>query len=274
MPDMPPSALDWAADKTRFAADRLSRDHGFPLGPLAQQFATLTYSLLDAETVAGVLDQVVGAALRLVPGAELVSITLRAPDGRFHTPVHTDAVAAELDQVQYDLGEGPCLDAAMASGPAVAVSQDLAVEPEWPRFGPAAAQRGVGAVLSTALLPDAEPPRLSGALNVYSRTPHGLDEADQAVTLLLATHASLALAHTQAIEAAQLEVSQLRRAVDSRDVIGQAKGVLMGRRGMSADDAFDLLRRTSQTLNVKLVELAETVAGHHAELNLPDEPDR
>jgi GAF domain-containing protein len=276
---MPPSEDDWSRDKVRFEADTRKavaaghaprRDHGARLGPLAQQFATLTYSLLDASTTYDVLQQIVDAALHVVPGADLVSITLRTPEGTFHTPVETDAVAAELDQIQYELQEGPCLTAAEPDGPAVAASDDLATDRTFPRFGPAAAERGMGAVLSTALLPNAEPPHLTGALNIYSRRPGGLREADQALALLLATHASLALAHTTEVSQRKLQAEQLLKAIDSRDVIGQAKGILMGRRGLTTEEAFDVLRRTSQTLNVKLVELAETLVNNHAEFDLPD----
>ncbi|MEU7481915.1 ANTAR domain-containing protein [Lentzea sp. NPDC042327] len=279
---MPPSAADWRRDRDRFAADARqavlrdrppARDHGAPLGPLAQQFATLTCSLLDATTAGEVLEQVVRAAVLFVPGAELVSVTLRSPDGRFHTPVETDPVAVELDRLQYDLHEGPCLDVAEPSGPAVVTATGLATTPFWPRFGPAAAQLGMGAVLATALLPGVRPPRLSGALNIYTRTSSGLDETAQAAALLLATHASLALAHTGAVGAAELQAQHLRRAIDSRDVIGQAKGILMARRGLTADEAFDQLRHTSQQLNVKLVAIAEMVASGHPGLD-PSGGDR
>ncbi|HEY0805910.1 MAG TPA: GAF and ANTAR domain-containing protein, partial [Pseudonocardiaceae bacterium] len=146
---------------------------------------------------------------------------------------------------------------------------DLAVAPEWPRFGPAAAALGMRSVLAVALLPDARPPQLTGALNLYSRERDGLTEGDRDIALLLATHGSLALATTQALTAAELHAAQLRAAIDSRDIIGQAKGILMHRRGISADEAFDLLRRTSQSMNVKLADLARTLATRHLELDLP-----
>ncbi|WP_410675917.1 GAF and ANTAR domain-containing protein [Amycolatopsis sp. cmx-4-68] len=215
------------------------------------------------------LQQVADAALHVVPGADLVSVTLRFPDGAFRTPVQTDPAAADLDQVQYEHREGPCLDAADPTGPAFATSTDLAVEHRWPRFGAAAAERGYDAVLSTALLPDARPPQPSGALNICSRRPGALSEADRAIALLLATHASLALAHATAVSHEQLTSEHLHRAIDSRDVIGQAKGILMSRRGLSPEEAFDLLRRTSQELNVKLVRLAETLVTRHTEIDLP-----
>lgn len=262
----------WARDKAEFGggADGLDGSSASPRpSPLAQQFAALTATLLNATSVAEILDRVVTAAHRLIPGADLVSVTLRSPDGRFYTPVETDPVASELDQVQYDTGEGPCLTASQPNGPGHVRSDDLATERAWPRFAPRAAERGFTAVLSTALLPDAQPPRLGGALNVYARDRGVLDQEAQDVALLLATHASLALAGTEAVTQSQLREAQLRQAIESRDVIGQAKGILMQRRGISAEDAFDLLRRTSQDLNVKLVELAKTLAVRHTELDPP-----
>jgi GAF domain-containing protein len=234
---------------------------------MASRLALLTRALLDAMSVGDVLQRVVSTAYEVLPGADLASVTLRAEDGTFHTPVETDSLATDLDQIQYDTGEGPCVTAAMPDGPAFATTSDLATEPRWPAFGPAAARLGMDSVLSTALVPDAMPPRLSGALNIYSRQTSAFTENDRDVALLLATHGSLALARTHAVTAAELRETQLRQAIESRDVIGQAKGILMTRRGLSADEAFDLLRRTSQDLNVRLVELARTLAERHTELD-------
>jgi hypothetical protein len=236
-------------------------------GSLTRQFVTLTRALLDSGSVADVLDRVVFAARDIVPGADLVSVTLRSPDGAFHTPVETSSVASELDQLQYCFGEGACVEAARPSGPAIAVSDDLAVDPRWPRFGPAAASLGFRSLVSTALLPDAKSPQLSGALNVYSRAPRGVAPADRDVLLLLATHASLALATTRAVSRGELRAEHLHKALDSRDAIGQAKGILMARRGITAEQAFALLRRTSQEINVKLRELARTLTTRHIELD-------
>jgi GAF domain-containing protein len=258
-------AREWEQDKKRFAADR-----DFSVGPLAQQFTALTHSLLDVTTVEDVLRQVVRAATELLPAADLVSVTLRDPDGRFYTPVRTDPVADRLDELQYEFDEGPCHDAAIPDGPAMARSPDLGDTDLWPKWAPAASALGAGAVLSTALLPNAIPPQRSGALNIYSRRPHGLDDVDVDQALLLATHASLALARTEAVTRAELQESQLRQAIDSRDVIGQAKGIIMARRGVPAGEAFEILRRTSQQLNVKLVELAKNLAAHHTKLDMPD----
>jgi hypothetical protein len=258
----------WARDRAAFVAHDPNRATGdADTGPLAAQFASLTRALLNASTVADVLEQVVCGAHRLVPGADLVSVTLRSPDGGFHTPVESEPLAAELDRVQYRTGEGPCVDAARACGPAYVCSGDLAREPAWPTFGPVAAAHGYTGVLSTALLPGVRVPQLPGALNIYTRRPGVLDDRAAETALLLATHASLALAGTRAVELGQLREVHLNRALTSRDVIGQAKGILMERRGVSADEAFDLLRRTSQEMNVKLAVLATTLATRHTELD-------
>lgn len=243
------------------------------LGPLAQQFTELTRRLLSATTVVEVLDQVVQAASELVPGADMVSVTLRSPNGAFHTPVETDPVASRLDKLQYATGEGPCIEAARASGPGHVRCEDLAVEPAWPRFGPVAAEHGVRSVLAIALLPEGNAYHYSGALNLYSHRPRGLDRDAYDVALLLAAYASLAIADTAAVSRGELTATQLRRAIASRDVIGQAKGILMQRRGINAEEAFDLLRRFSQELNVKLAEVAALLAAHHTELDYVSRPD-
>jgi GAF domain-containing protein/anti-anti-sigma regulatory factor len=236
---------------------------------LTDQFESLTRMLLGTKTVGEALHQVVVAATIVVTDSDLVSVTLRAPDGTLFTPESTGDPADELDQVQYRSGAGPCLDAADPAGPAYAASADLHRERRWPEFTAAATSHGFGALVSTALLPGAGSGSLSGALTIFSRRPHGLTATDRHAALLLATHASLALAHAQTTELADVRLAQFRRAVDNRDVIGQAKGILMHRQRITAQDAFALLRRTSQELNVKLVELARTVAVRHGELDRP-----
>jgi GAF domain-containing protein len=261
---------NWTRDRQRFVtdADETSRnglpprrDHGAPVGPLSRQFAELTAALLNAETVQDVLDQVVHATFRVATKADVVSVTLRSPDGQFHTPIATHPIADALDKCQYDLGEGPCVTAAQNPGPGFAAWPDHPrTTSPWPRFSRAARTMGVEAVLSLSLVPAAHAPRLSGALNLYCQSADALDGIDKDAILLLATHASLALASTEAVTRAKLQEAHLRRAIDSRDVIGQAKGVLMSRRGISAEEAFDILRFSSQNLNIKLTQIAKIVA--------------
>lgn len=240
-----------------------------PERSLASQLSELTEVLLDTDNVAGVLAHVVAATAELVPDADLVSVTLRSPDGRFYTPVETNPMARELDELQYRCGHGPCVSAARKEGPGHVHSADLAAEPEWPVFGPGAVRRGYRSVLSTTLVPTARPPRLAGGLNIYSAEPGKLGTPEtRDAALLLAAHASLALAGTEAVRLADLQEAQLRAALSSRDVIGQAKGILMHRRGISADEAFELLSRTSQDLNHRLADLARLIVERHTELPL------
>jgi GAF domain-containing protein len=269
--------LDWELDRSRFVGDtgRAAGSGSTPgvdpspaTSPLVRQFTVLTKALLGAPTVADALERVVFTARDVIPAADVVSVTLRARDGNFHTPVHTDPLANEIDQVQYATGEGPCVEAARMPGPGVAESSDLANDPQWPVFGPAAAERGMRSLLSTALMPHVRPSRLSGALNLYSARTNGFTSADRDTALLLATHGSLALAATRAVTASELRADHLRKAIDTRDVIGQAKGILMHRRGITADEAFDVLREASQRLNIKLADLATRLTSHHGEIDL------
>jgi ANTAR domain len=235
------------------------------VGPLAAEFGRLAENLMNATTVHGVLKRVVDAARVAVPGADLVSVTMRADD-RYHTPVETDPLATRLDELQYRLGEGPCVESTRTPGLGLTFSGDLGAGREYPQFGPAAAGLGVHSVLAVGLFPITESLPRTGALNLYSMQVGGIDELDRDLAVILAAHASTALAATLASTAADLEAAQLRQALDSRDVIGQAKGILMERRGISADEAFDVLRTASQSLNLKLTQVAQTLVERRADI--------
>jgi ANTAR domain len=215
--------------------------------------------LIAAQTAEDVLDRVVLAARHAIPGADLVSITIREPDGNLRTPVETAPEATELDQAQYRQNSGPCVDAADPAGPAYVLSPDLSHETSWPSFTAAAIAHGYAAVLSTALLSAPEPSWFTGALNIYSRRAGGLDTDARDLAFLFATHASLALAGVrdrQDLAECREGAIELRKAIESRTVIGQATGILMARRGLTADEAFAVLSRTSQNHNIKLADLA------------------
>lgn len=244
------------------AQDRLDAD-----GPLGREFTTLTATLLTEGSVGGVLRRVVEAVRTVLPAAELVSVTLRGDDGTFHTPVETAPAASTIDQAQYRSGRGPCVDSALPEGPAMAVAGDLSRDDRWPEFAAEAVRLGYLSVLAASLIREEGSPRQPGALNVYASGAEAFTPLDRDRLLLLSTHASLALRACTALSAAELQEVQLRRAIASRDVIGQAKGILMARRGLSAEAAFDVLRRTSQDLNVKLVELAGTLTANPSALD-------
>ncbi|GAA4677912.1 GAF and ANTAR domain-containing protein [Pseudonocardia yuanmonensis] len=236
-----------------------------PPAPVVVEFVALADKLLDAPTVQDVLDRIAEATLRVVSGADLVSVSLRAQDGTIGTPATTDPIGVRLDELQNEFDEGPCLDASRVPGMGIALSPDLRAGQEFPKWGPAAAELGIESVLAIGLFPAQDPPRM-GSLNIYSRRRGGLDQADRDAALVLAAHASTAVAGSLATNRAELQVTHLAEAVRSRDVIGQAKGILMERRGVDAEEAFRILRSASQSLNVKLARVAETLTQRRGDL--------
>jgi GAF domain-containing protein len=210
-----PQAMSPSVDSGEAAAAGLDvRGDALP-SLLAREFALLAVHLVEAGSAGEVLTRVAETAQRLLPAADAVSVTMRLGDGTFHTPVCLHPVARELDRIQYDAGEGPCVDAARMTGLGLAVSSDLTTSQAWPEFGAAAAARGFVAVVSCALAPDPRVPAL-GSLNVYTRRGHALGATDHDVALLLATHAALALAHAQALSYAELQHGRLFRATHPR----------------------------------------------------------
>ena len=205
--------------------------------------------LLEAGSLHEAMERVVSAALRIVPGAELVSITWRSPDGGFQTPVWTGEVAEELDRIQYRTGQGPCLEAARLDGPGHCLTNDLAGSVAFPEFGTRAARLGFGSLLATTLLPDRKSDLPPGAINLYSRRTGAFSDDAVDHALVLSSHASLAPAGSAAHTAAALREQNLRRAIDSRDVIGQAKGILMTVAGCppTRRSTFCAARRKSST---------------------------
>jgi hypothetical protein len=274
---------EWHAARTRFVEHETERRDGrgsgtgpagvvpdqLALGPLSDEFFGLSQDLFTVpppETgVVGVLERVIQRAASVVPAAAMVSVTLHEANGQVHTPVETDPLAARADEIHYRTGEGPCLEATATSSSGFTSSLDLAHDPRYPRFGPRVAELGMNAVCATGLFPGGDPPRM-GALNYYFRDAAAAADIDRDAMLLFAAHASVGLHATRNLAAEQLRTSQLREALESRDVIGQAKGILMERRGMDAEKAFDTLRRASQDLNIKIRDIARTITDRRAEL--------
>lgn len=279
------SEVDWDAERSTFVAEDASerargRDDypqngsapagGPQIGLLASSVGDLSRELLAAPGTVGmdaVLDRIVEVSRRVLEQADVVSVTLRrSGDDGYSTPAYSDELAVRLDQVQYAHAEGPCVRALEAGGLGVVSSEDLAHDASFPRFGPAAAEIGAGSVHAVGLFPAGGERPLRGALNFYRHATGGFGRAEREAALLLAAHVSTALAYVTVTEAAELQDVQFRTALDSRDVIGQAKGILMERRGLDAGAAFDVLRRASQDLNVKLRDVAATLSQRRADL--------
>lgn len=197
------------------------------------------------------LQQLVDVAADTVEGCDYAGVFLRE-GGAITTPVHTDRLVAEIDELQHRLGEGPCLQA--IADRTTVYAEDLIDDRRWPVFGPLAATRGVRSVLALQL---AAGPGASGALNLYAGYPRAFGVFDRGRGLLLATLAGAALssARRQADDARR--IGDLSAALATRELIGQAQGILMERERVTADQAFDILRRASQHLNRKLREIAQ-----------------
>jgi GAF domain-containing protein len=200
----------------------------------------------DEKSLEGTLDAIVLAAADTVPGADEASIsaTKRRPP-EVQTLAATGALARAVDQAQYETGQGPCLDS-LYEQQTVRLA-DMGSELRWPDFCARAAEQGVHSMLSVQLYVEGQ--RL-GALNLHGRQVDAFSDESEQVALMFAAHAAVAFAGAQAQE-------QMQTAIDSRDLIGQAKGILIERYKISGHDAFRLLVVASQTTNIKLYDVAE-----------------
>lgn len=160
----------------------------------------------------------------------------------------------QLDALQSEVGHGPCVDV-LAGGDTVYVP-DLLDDQRWPQFSPRAAGLGLRTALAYRLSVGG---KTIGALQLFAQLPDAFNVFERAEGLVFATLAGLALAQAKAQQAEELNVENLQRALASREVIGQAQGILMQREKITADQAFQLLRRSSQHLNRKLRTVAQDV---------------
>nr|WP_231126939.1 GAF and ANTAR domain-containing protein [Motilibacter aurantiacus] len=207
--------------------------------------------LLTEETVATALRLVTSLAVEAIPAATGSGLTLVGPGGHPATSAATDDVVEQSDALQYDLDEGPCL-AAAASRALVRVD-DTGAEQRWPGWASAATRLGLRSSLSAPLVAG---DRCLGALKVYGREPHAFDARTESMLVLFSAQAAILVANVQAYDSAQRLSGQLREALRSRDLIGQAKGILIATRRVDEDTAFAMLAATSQRENRKVHDVA------------------
>jgi GAF domain-containing protein len=197
------------------------------------------------------LQQVTDAAARVLPGRPSASVTVLRKNGP-STVAASDPLAVALDEVQYREGDGPCVEAATTGLPAEV--PDTAADRRWPVFAAVAAEHGCGSVFSYPLPPHEQ---LSAGLNIYSPRPHATDERTRALVARFAAYAVVAVSNMYLYRSAVERAEHLQVALDSRSVIDQAKGILMERFKLTADQAFQALARVSMEHNVRVREVAQ-----------------
>jgi transcriptional regulator with GAF, ATPase, and Fis domain len=217
-------------------------------------FAHLSRIKIDEVDIDGLLHQVAELARQTIPGAVEASITL-IRDEAAHSAAFTGGLALVLDQWQYEHGCGPCLQAAEYA--ATLSVTDMAHESRWPDWADRSVQAGAYSTLSIGM-PIHQSTK--GALNVYAADPDAFDDDAVAVGETFAEYAAVVLANVHLYNTQSSLVRHMRAALDSRAVIEQAKGTIMGGRHCTADEAFAILRKTSQDTNVKVRDVATALA--------------
>jgi GAF domain-containing protein len=228
--------------------------HGPARDDLAGRLSDLARSLQDENTLDETLQAIVHAAVGTVPGAQYAALSVVEHRRAIYTRAGTAELVFKVDQVQYDTGEGPCLSAVYKQQ-TVRVP-DMTTEDRWPQFTRRTAELGVLSMLSFQLYVQQDN---LGALNLYSADKHAFDDDSEHIGLLFAAHAAVAMSGAHQLE-------NLHKAISARDLIGQAKGILMERYDITAEQAFSVLARASQQTNTKLVDVARSLTdtGHLA----------
>ena len=206
------------------------------------------------------LKRVTDLAASLVGTADGVGITLvtwglPGTTPAMRTAAHSNPWVQRVDADQYATGEGPCIDAIVRG---TVVNMRLLDDARYPRFCARAAHEELGSVLAIPLAVNDRP---VGALNLYAKAADAFDEASQDLACNFAVQAAIALVNIELYDGATKLNDQLNEAMNSRAIIEQAKGILMGRERCTAEHAFGLLKAMSQAKNIKVRELATMMVG-------------
>lgn len=218
---------------------------------LAVALAEMARDLLAQQSVQGTLDRIVRHAVEQVPGCEAAGI-LTLNGTRVETLAASNELVRESDALQGKLAEGPCFDAAWRLQEVYRISDLTAGTDRWPRYAPRAREFGIGSMIGFLLYTEDDN---LGALNIYSSQPRVFTEQSEHVGWLLASHAAVALSSARTH-------AQLDTALETRHEIGAAIGVVMERYSVDREQAFTVLKRSSQNHNIKLRDVARSVAEH------------
>ena len=212
---------------------------------LASRLADAARELQAQADPQQVMDQVVAMAVAMVPGAEYAGISIGRKRRTVSSAASTNDRPRQFDAIQDETGQGPCVDALYEEQ--TVRSDDVTNDERWPDLAARVKDIGVASMLCLQLFVEGD---ALGALNLFSNETGAFTDESEQVGLLLATHASVAVAQAQKIEHAN-------NAIVNRDLIGQAKGILMERFKITADQAFGVLAKVSQDTNRKVHQVAE-----------------
>ena len=226
--------------------DRNHDDQGGS-GDLATQLSHLARTLEEEDDVQATLDAIVHAVVGTVPGADHASVSTIRRRREVTTRAATSDLSREVDRAQYETRQGPCLETLFERE--TARITDMAAERRWPAFAARASALGAGSMLTVQLYVHGDRGDL-GALNLLSEDADAFTDDSDHVALLFAAHAAVAMVGAQ-------DQAQLRTAMGTRDLIGQAKGILMERHKITADQAFVVLTRVSKNTNRRLTDVSE-----------------
>ncbi|SHN58636.1 GAF domain-containing protein [Geodermatophilus obscurus] len=213
------------------------------LGSLSLRKVSMEYLL---QTVADLTKAV-------MHGNPEASVTLLVKDHPT-TVATTGRLALDLDEKQYERGHGPCLHAAR-TGELTEIA-DMRTDSRWPDYSPRAAESGALSSLSVPLAID-DDEQVTGAINIYAREPDAFDEASRTAATHFGPYAAVAAGDLHAFHSARARADNLQAALATRGVIDQAKGILMDRHKLTADQAFQVLAQTSMKTNRKLYAVAD-----------------
>ncbi|SCK33405.1 GAF domain-containing protein [Streptomyces sp. WMMB 714] len=214
----------------------------------AKNLAQMARDLLAQDSVQKTLDRIVEHAVSLIDGCEAAGI-MAVQNGSIQTLAATSDVVRASDRIQGDVGEGPCFDAARVPQEVYRIADMTETVERWPRYAPEARKLGVGSMMGFLLYTEEDN---LGALDIYSSRPNAFSKASEDIGWMLASHAAVAFSSARTH-------AQLHAAMESRHSIGEAIGIVMERYKLDEDQAFAVLRKSSQDRNVKLREIVRTV---------------
>jgi putative methionine-R-sulfoxide reductase with GAF domain len=220
---------------------------------LSDSLTALARVLISQESVESTTQRIAELAVKLVNGGDYAGISL-VRRGQITTLGATDQVVEDLDAIQYDFGQGPCLSSIQEQE--TFQIDDMCSDSNWPEFSARACEVGIGGLLAFVLKVSDDS---LGALNLYSRWADAFSPEDRVTGALFATYAAIALANAQTHARDIERVAELERGLVTRDAIGAAIGIIMQREGLTSAEAFDYLRTQSQQRNEKLRVVAEEI---------------